>query len=76
MNKLKKYTKGDILIGTDNRVFVVKQAGFNTDGCCKCIFDKEVGVLCTTKVSEVLKIKYCSESLPGNCYFEVLEGGI
>ena len=76
MNELKKYTEGNVLVGIDNRVFIVRQAGFNTDGCCKCIFDKEAGVYCTTKVSEVIKIEYCSESLPENCYFEVIEGGV
>lgn len=76
MNRLKKYTKGAILVGTDNRVFIVRQAGFNTDGCCKCIFDKEASVYCTAKVSKILKIKSCSNSIPENCYFEVIEGGI
>ena len=76
MNKFKKYTEGTILVGTDNRAFIVRQASSKIDGCCKCIFDKEASVYCTAKVSKILKIKSCSNSIPENCYFEVIEGGI
>ena len=76
MNQLKKYAVGDILVGKDSRLFIITAYSYGMAGCRKCIFNKEKGAFCLSARTKTLNVESCTQQLPYNSSFKVLEGGL